>query len=158
MKIFVIWNVKKKHLMTAKLCNLLYLFILFFIIFSTFRKRNTPFQCNFSLLYFNILPFPFYGYKWFNMYLCIWFYCIYLSSKLDELCFKFPFFLHTFTLFFTSHAILFFIWVKSNPMTIKQKIERVKGNILPLFQHRLTLVLLERIKSFQLRYIVSYIQ
>ena len=144
--------------MTAKLCNLLYIFILFFIIFSTFRKTNNPFQYHFSLLYFNILPFPFYGYKWFNMYLCIWFYCIYLSSKLDELCFKFPFSWTLFTLFFTSNAILFFIWVKSNPMTIKQKIEQVKGNILPLSQRRLALVLLERIKNYQLRYIVSYIQ
>ena len=92
MKIFVIWNVKKKHLMTAKLCNLFYLFIFYFTFFLHSVKRIPPFQYNFSLLYFNILPFPFYGYKWFNMYLCIWFYCIYLSSKLDELCFKFPFF------------------------------------------------------------------
>ena len=149
---------KLKDLLTAKLCNLLYIFILFFIIFPTFLKTNNPIQYHFSLLYFNILPFPFYGYKWFNMYLCIWFYCIYLSSKLDELCFKFPFSWTLFTLFFTSNAILFFIWVKSNPMTIKQKIEQVKGNILPLSQRRLALVLLERIKNYQLRYIVSYIQ
>ena len=102
------------------LYNLLNFCYTFPWIFSfIFYKTNNPFQYHFSVLYFNILPFPFYGYKWFNMYLCIWFYCIYLSSKLDELCFKFPFPVVFYPILLSSQAILFSY--KLNPMTIKYK-------------------------------------
>ena len=126
------------------------------LFYFTFCKTYYPFQYHFSLLYFNILLFPFMDT---NDLTCT---CVFdfiaFTCRLNWMnyAFKFPFSYTLLPSLLPSQAILFFIQVKPNDN--KVKMEQVKEYILPWFQYKLTLVLLGKIKNNQFRYTFSYIQ
>ena len=142
------------------MCVLSILFIIYttilLLFYFTFYKTYYPFLYHFSLLYFNILLFPFMDT---NDLTCT---CVFdfiaFTCRLNWMnyAFKFPFSYTLLPSLLPSQAILFFIQVKPNDNQVKM--EQVKEYILPWFQYKLTLVLLEKIKNNQFRYIVFYIQ